>query len=730
MPVQAYQDDQFTFVAGLNTEAGFFGFPKNAWKEGDNMLPNVNGSVRKRVALDLETSYTTTGALTEANKDNFSFAIHTWQAVGGNGDLNFTVAQVGNLLYFYRDTSVSLSATKYSFEVNMNSFLAEGYTGSAGDFPISLTSANGRCIVSSKCIDPILLTYNSTSESLSSSRITIRIRDFEGVSDGLGINTRPSVLTKPHKYNLLNQGWTDDLINTYYGSTGRYPSNAQSWVYGKNVNDDFTATVLDKQDFGTSPAPAGRYILDAFNEDRSTISGVPDIDTVMETTRPAAVAFYAGRAWYAGVGGSRLLSNVYFSQVAVATSNYGRCYQSADPTSEVISDLVDTDGGVIAIQDCGEILSLVATGGGVLVLASNGIWQIVGTAQAGFTATGYEVNKLSNFGCVSQGSVVLVNDTVVYWSHSAICQVSRDAVGGFTVSPITDTSIKTLYQNIPIVAKKYTSAAFNSSSKTIIWMYKEGMTDDTTYPYQKTSILALDTRLGAFFTLSFPVSTALPVFVTGMSTKESTDTAIEANVVTSSGDSVIADTDDVVADINVRFSSERQFKFLTVTPTGGVTFSDFLTLEDAPAKFRDWFSYNDVGEGYEAYVLTGLNFGGNGPTKQQQALYISTFMQKTETGFTEEYAPINASSCFVQGRWDFTDSTVANKWGPEQQIYRRRRMFAPPSLDEFDDGYAVVIAKSKIRGRGKSLQLMFTTEEDYDAVLLGWSVLGYGATNV
>ena len=53
-----------------------------------------------------------------------------------------------------------------------------------------------------------------------------------------------------------------------------------------------------------------------------------------------------------------------------------------------------------------------------------------------------------------------------------------------------------------------------------------------------------------------------------------------------------------------------------------------------------------------------------------------------------------------------------------------------PSTTSFDDGYPVVTAKSKLRGRGRALQLKFTANPDKDMVLLGWSIPVYGGSNV
>ena len=156
-----------------------------------------------------------------------------------------------------------------------------------------------------------------------------------------------------------------------------------------------------------------------------------------------------------------------------------------------------------------------------------------------------------------------------------------------------------------------------------------------------------------------------------------------------------------------------------------ISWADFLGVENPPEKFYDWYTFDNEGAVYEAYVLTGYSFVPNGASKNKQATYISTFMEKTETGFTESFDPVNESGCIMQSRWDFTGTSTANKWDAGQQIYRHKRMFIPAVTTDFDDGYDVVVAKSKIRGRGKALQLKFSSEEGKDMRLSGWSIISY-----
>lgn len=734
MTVQVATDNQFTFVAGLNSEANYFTFPKNAWKSGDNVYPTIGGTVRKRVAVDLEQGFGLSSAsLAPINVVQWAFSSHKWLSVAGNGDRNFLVAQVGRYVWFYSDTSAETSNTLKTFTIDLNTYKPSSNPSTIGTHPIKTASANGKLLITSLDTNPILVSYDVALDDITVEEITIEIRDFVGLDDGLTVDNKPATLSDSHKYNLYNQGWGLTNINAYFAAKSVYPSNAQTWIHGKDSSDNFDSNVLDKQDFGTSPAPKGRYVLNAFDEDRATASGIVGIAKVTEYYRPKTCAFFAGRAWYAGIISDRLGGTVWFSQVALDTSKYGKCYQDADPTSEVLSDLVDSDGGALAIQDCGEIQEMRAMENGIVIFATNGIWHIIGTSSNGFTATGYEVKKVSNNGCVGPHSVVEVDNGFLFWNHSGIMRFGGDAVGGYKVESITDLSIKTLYNDIPPLAKQYVSGAYNTNSKTVYWLYNVDLTSTAVeYPYKKTNVLALDLRLGAFYTFSFSTESGLPFITDVIVTKETNIEDVSLSV--SAGDDLVitALSDSVVADYNVSFTTAKQYKFFTVVPNSGtyeMSWADLLTLNTAPTKFYDWYGFNNVGVSFDAYVETGWAGAPNGPDKKKQAMYITTYCERTETGFTDDFDPINESSCTMYAKWDFTDSNVANKWTSGQEVYRHIRPFYPNSTT-FDDGYPLVITKNKVRGRGRALQLRFEADTDKDMRLAGWSTVLVGGTNV
>lgn len=865
MAVNVSQQEYYTFVAGLNTEAGYFTFPPNTFKEASNIKLNIDGSFQKRLAVDFEDNYETFNQITVAQANSYGYTVYTWEAVNSDGNTNFFIVQVGPTLLFFQAVSGAVSAT-YQFSFDLTPYKVAN-SNPLGQALIKATPAGGKLLITSKDTEPLLLTYNIITQSVSAQKITVTIRDFEGVDDGMDITNQPSTLSDPHKYNLQNQGWYSEKITAYFGYKGKYPSSTQAWVYGKTstsstdptTSDSFVPSFLDKQDFGTSPTPKGRYILELFKRDRATVAGltsagtgttktvtaiaanvnntiratVPShgmtdqvkafanityyytssgypnesrtingyytvyvidantidinvpfpaatisievevsdgeggtslqtvdytyaglssgsieygtinqsIPTETESYRPTVCAFFAGRAWYAGVQSNKIGSWVMFSQVGTSDDKYGKCYQDNDPTAEVISDLIASDGGVIPIQDAGEIVDLVPVGNGMMVFASNGVWQIVGTANGGFSASSYEVNKITTVGCTSQKSIVSVDGGLMYWTNSGIYVLQGDNLGGYSAQSLTDLTIKSLYNAIPSFGKQTAVGEVNTAEKLVYWIYND--TGETAYgnqPYRVNKMLVLDLRLKAFYVHDIEESVhstylESPYIVDIIVTKESSSEAVQFNVTNNAGSNVVdASTNNVVANLNAQVAGTRQFKFLTVVPTSTstvkFTFADFTRSNDAPSKFKDWYKFNG-GTAYNCYAITGYGLAPNGASKVKQLQYVTTYLKRTETGIDANGNSINDSACKLQVRWDFTSSAVANKWSTEEEIYRHRRYFIHdvPSTT-YEDGYPLVISKSKVRGRGKAVQFKFSAEPEYDMQIVGWTATTIGATNV
>jgi hypothetical protein len=331
-------------------------------------------------------------------------------------------------------------------------------------------------------------------------------------------------------------------------------------------------------------------------------------------------------------------------------------------------------------------------------------------------------------------SAVQAEDSILYWSHSAICELASDAESGTpTVKTITDLSIKSLYNDIPAVARKYSSGAYNGTTGTIMWLYNNALTTtDATFLYSKTNALILDVRLNAFYTYSIGNREVFPYICDLIVTKETLDTITEVSVEDRDDNLVETDVSDLVtADVDVVAATNRQYKFYTVYSFNDqfkATFSDAISPVDAPSKFADWYSTNGEGIYFDCYLLTGYAIPPSSPGGKMQVPYIHVFMERTETGFDDNYDPINASSCHMSSRWDFTDNTIAGKWGAAQQVYRHTRMFLPENLSTFTDGYPLVTTKNKLRGRGRALQLKFEATQGKDMRLLGWSATHVGTT--
>lgn len=744
MAAQAAVKDAFTFVGGLVTEGGYFITPENTYKDGVNVIPQLDGTLERRNGLDYELNYSLHAAtITSDSKDLWAFTTGTWNTVAGSGNRDFIVSQLGRYIHFYKASTGSVSGSRNTvFNIDLNNYKVIGNTNTIGISVCSFASTYGRLIITSNDTYPILVTYTPDVDedvwgTFTVEKINIETRDFKGkpLIDSSG-NEVPldeeytaaqwaakGIAIADVLYNLHNQGWDNDntvdtRIEAYKTANGgKYPANTKSWIYGKDASDNFDSAVLNKQDFGNSPAPKGHYILDPF------------ADT---TYRPKVCSFFAGRVWYAGLSEGDLLGRVFFSQVLDDLNKAGKTYQANDPTSEVLSDLFDNDGGTIEIPEAGEIVDLQPLGRGLMVLATNGVWFISGIEQ-GFTASNYAVVRITPVGCVSGKTAVSIDGTLFYWSTQGIYVIAPSNSVEFTASNVSDKNIKSFYQSIPILGKLYAEGCYNASNKTIYWLYSNSqVTSTTSGRYNKDRVLCFDLQLQSWYW--FSIDSSVGVIPVSIETTKETSASSNVYDVVAGDDDVIAGADDVVANINNVDSTIKLYKILALHPVTSnnysVTFSDFANTRDSSTKFKDWYSFNNAGSEQQAYFITGYNMGGNGPARMKTGQYLTVFMKRTETSFDANTVPLNQSGCTMQSRWDFTDNAFPGKWADEVQVYRQLRPYFADPLTSFNDGYPLVITKNKLRGRGKAVQFKFTSEEGKDMKLVGWTGTFVGSNNV
>ena len=763
MPVSAGTKTYFSFVKGIVTEASPLTYPENSAVSVDNFLLKRDGSIARRLGMDYEANYVAHDVgLTSIALATSAVYFNIWNNVANKPTLKFGVVQVGTDLWFFDMFKTDLSA-------NIKNSGASLDTGGEGQERVNISSINGYLIVTSKEFAPFYLEYDVATDTVSKTTIGFSIRDLFGIDDDLTVNNRPTTLSDDHKYNLLNQGWDLTAINTFYTSQGKYPSNADIQSLGKDADDVFDPTLMIKQGFGNTPAPRGRNIINAFDRGLSRqqqadvyitselsisrddyaynailayyqsnlTSNFAALLADQEDSRISISAPYAGRVFYSGV--ESLILNpdkrspdytgfIFFTKLVSSVKDLGECYQEADPTSEQISDLIDTDGGYIQIPDAANIFKLVPTDRSLLVLAENGVWEILGDTDAGFTATGYQVNKIGSIGAMSPSSIVEVEGVVAYWAEGGIYTLGYDQQSGFLrPQNISATTIQSLYSAIPSVARKLAKGSFDPETRRISWLYNDSPSyDGYTDKFNYNRELVFDTLLQAFYTNTIePISgDADSPRVAGLVVMPTFVTVDYANPVLVNGVQVQANTVDVTVTTDEFSRGESYTKYLTVLPNSAgnlkFTFSSYRG-----GSFTDWYTYDTAGEAYVSELVTGFELAGDS-AKWKQAPYVSFHFTRTETGFEEIGGGLEAiapSGCFVSARWDFADHANSGKIGAQFQAYRLLRNYIPTGVgDAFNYGQSVIVTKNKIRGRGRALSMQIQSEAGKDMKLLGWSV--------
>lgn len=733
------------FTKGLITEASPLTFPDNASIDEENFDLELDGSRKRRLGVDYEVGY-------QLNATGFSTALlqtgkqsaHRWDFPGGSSTVSFGVIRILNKLWFINTLSANPSGNL------KNGGLSITISG-LGSNEIETTVVNGFFIIVSKDLaKPVLLSYNTATDTVSQEVLSLSVRDVWGVTDGLAIDNRPATLSNAHKYNLRNQGWSTkitstcgtDAIDCTKANIGVYPSNADQWSLGK-IGDSTSASfekyspaklVLNSID--NSYVSKGSFIIDALSRgtDRQTYSGVGGLPLDRELGAFTTVASYASRIFYSGVtsnisGGDSNSPNysgyILFSQIATAKDKLGKCYQEADPTSPNISDIIDTDGGTIQIPEASRIVKIIGAKSSLIVLAENGVWEIFGDT-GGFIATSFQMSRVSSVGVTNPRAVVDANGTIVYWAKSGIFALSQDPASGRYVSQsISLTTIQTFYANLPDAARENSRGFYDEIHNHIRWVYNEDSTySESNYINNYNKEISLDLTLQAFYVYSISsLSASSPIVNDYIGIPSHSFTSVEDAVYVGTDPVIITSTDTVVVDVNNSVPRTATYYFLTLVGTS------FTLSRYNNTTFKDWVTADGVGADYLSYIVTGYELLGD-VMRYKQVPYILFYFDRTEDGFTEVAGNLeidNPSSCLVQAQWNWTNSAASGKWGTQFQAYRLLRPYIPSGpADTFDYGERVIVTKNKLRGSGRALSLKIQSETGKDMKLLGWAMEATG----
>jgi len=458
-------------------------------------------------------------------------------------------------------------------------------------------------------------------------------------------------------------------IDTWFSAVGNYPSNSDQWWRFKDTSGSFNpALTINNKSLGLGSAPKGHYILSAFNQQRDQASGILTVTDITTLKRPTNGAWFQGRIWYTGVNALQAAtgtapfttwsSNIYFSQIVQKPEDFGKCYQTNDPTSELLNGLLPTDGGIITIPESGNIYRLFPIQNGMLVFAANGIWFITGSQGIGFAATDYTITKISNIQSISTTSFVNVMGLPYFWNEEGIYHVKPAQQGGLEVEPITVGTILSFYNEIPLESKKYARAAYHPIDYVIQWVYRSTNSTSVTELYQFDKILNFNVYNKAFFpytisTTSGYISSILYIAGPGGST-----------------------------------TLPPAFKYFAGLGTQ-TAFAEFN--DDA---YEDWNA-----DDFVSYFITGYKLHGQAQRKIQIP-YIYVY-SRTEG---------DPHSFKLQSRWDYASSGSGGRWSSQQVMY----------LD--NPYVTTEMRRIRLRGQGYVLQFKFTSVTGQPFDIIGWSV--------
>jgi hypothetical protein len=194
---------QNKLIRGLITEATGLNFPEDAVTDSLNVKYDPVGYVERRLGFDLEGD-----AETLAYEDSDGVIKEfVWTAVAGSGKYTFLVLQKGSSVHFFKLAEAgNVSSAIMPVSVNLNDYKAAG-ASLVKESPASFASGQGYLYIAHPKCDPVLVRWNPDTSEFETSRITILIRDFEGVEDQLDTASEPTTLSTLHHYNLRNQGW-------------------------------------------------------------------------------------------------------------------------------------------------------------------------------------------------------------------------------------------------------------------------------------------------------------------------------------------------------------------------------------------------------------------------------------------------------------------------------------------------------------------------------------------
>lgn len=201
-----------TFVKGLMTEASPLTYPEDTSFDELNTVPSRKGNRQRRPGMNYNPDNATPRSYDPTHAKNEFM----WNAVASIPALSFLVVQNGTDISFYDRSQAAFASNKKTFTINLNDYTRSGVSDVSGDW-CQFAAGKGFLFIVGSNIEPIVISYDSSIDNITVTKIVILARDFDGLYDNLQNDEEPPTLSRNHLYNLKNQGWVDPNTTTVVG---------------------------------------------------------------------------------------------------------------------------------------------------------------------------------------------------------------------------------------------------------------------------------------------------------------------------------------------------------------------------------------------------------------------------------------------------------------------------------------------------------------------------------
>lgn len=200
----------------------------------------------------------------------------------------------------------------------------------------------------------------------------------------------------------------------------------------------------------------------------------------------------------------------------------------------------------------------------------------------------------------------------------------------------------------------------------------------------------------------------------------------DVTVVDSTNDTVVDGSETVVAEISSSTFGASSLKLICFEEVATDTYKYAFANFDSRT-YTDWSNseYHSA-QDYSSYIETGEEVLDS-VSFDKEAARLVTFFERTETAYeTKDDGTVGfnfPSGCTVRAKWQWTDSSSAGRWTDRMPVYRFTRPYlAGDPGDAFDYGFEVIQNQTQLRGKGRSLRLIYESETGKDFHLLGWAI--------